>query len=348
MDSAAMTPLRRPLLLVAFAATVSAVSVVDNQHKAQAHIEPPLDPKSSKVFFKKDYPDDQKPATRFKLGFNYPYPVVQDSGDFDKDFVKDENGDKGEWSAQMLYDTLRVKVQKEREDVDKALKKEEEQEKELEKMKAAEQEAEAASKDAEAKAAAAKKREDETAAEVERLIGKKAAKDKEEGKDDEEVSGEVGKEVDHVSKEIKDVEGCQKELEEAKKKLAAALEAKKKRDEAYEELYKEKKAAKDAANEDLMKAKDADYDKMADGLRKKVNEEESEYNEADHLVKMSAEEVKKTEAALKKAAERLRKFRHSKTDKNGGVYYTEPEKASAKAAVPALVSLVSALALFSL
>ena len=42
--------------------------------------------------------------------FNHPYPAVQDSNDFDFDFVKDENSDGGRWAAQMEYDTLRSKI----------------------------------------------------------------------------------------------------------------------------------------------------------------------------------------------------------------------------------------------
>merc|ERR1740130_429610 len=40
----------------------------------------------------------------------HPYPTVQDSEDFDKDFVKDENTDNGEYTAQSEYDSLRHKV----------------------------------------------------------------------------------------------------------------------------------------------------------------------------------------------------------------------------------------------
>merc|ERR1719453_2509376 len=60
----------------------------------------------------KDYPFDKRPITDEHYVFDHPYPAVQDSGDFDKDFVKDENSDGGRWQTQMEYDTLRGKIRK--------------------------------------------------------------------------------------------------------------------------------------------------------------------------------------------------------------------------------------------
>jgi hypothetical protein len=72
-------------------------------------LSPPLQPASSKKFFEKDFPGDKRPKVDI-LHFKHPYPVVQDTDEFDKDFVKDENHDNGEWAAQMEYDRLRHKV----------------------------------------------------------------------------------------------------------------------------------------------------------------------------------------------------------------------------------------------
>merc|ERR1740130_2491105 len=41
-----------------------------------------------------------------------PYPALQSKADFDRDYVKDENGDTGAWKAQMQYDWLRKKMVK--------------------------------------------------------------------------------------------------------------------------------------------------------------------------------------------------------------------------------------------
>merc|ERR1719498_1037213 len=57
----------------------------------------------------KGYPEDEKYHS-VKTKFDHPYPVVQESRDYDKDYVKDENNDNGEWKAQMEYDRLRAKI----------------------------------------------------------------------------------------------------------------------------------------------------------------------------------------------------------------------------------------------
>lgn len=349
--------MRRPLLLVAYAATVSAVSTVSDQ-RTELRIQgpedqklvPPLDPKSDKKFFSKDYPHDVV-AKKGDLHFGAPYPHVQDSDDFDKDYVKDENGDKGEWAAQMNYDTLRQRVLKQREDVKKALEKENTQESELDKLKREEAEAEAASKKAEAAANAAKAKEDAAEKNLEDLVGKDAAEAADDGKETEKVGGKMGAEIKKINKEIGDVEDCEKELKKAKAELAEAMADKKERDEAHAKLKAEHQGEKDKAEQEYLKAKEADFDRMNGGYHKKVTQEEEEYSEAQHLVKLSSEEVTKTEKKLKAAAARLRNFRHQKTDKDGGVYYTDdgplkPLKGGASAAAPALVSLVAAVALF--
>merc|ERR1711865_1095963 len=81
---------------------------------------PELEPTSSdKKFFGKDYPYDKRAVVDKHYVFDHPYPAVQDSGDFDRDFVKDENSDGGKWAAQMEYDTLRTKIRAAKEKMDK-------------------------------------------------------------------------------------------------------------------------------------------------------------------------------------------------------------------------------------
>merc|ERR1719345_727425 len=74
-------------------------------------INPELDPTSDTKFFKKDYPDDDRSPPVHK--WSHPYPTVQDSDHYDKDYVADENEDGGYWKAQMEYDELGSRVQKE-------------------------------------------------------------------------------------------------------------------------------------------------------------------------------------------------------------------------------------------
>merc|ERR1719271_1806365 len=88
--------------------------------KENTAISPTLKPKSDKKFFDKDYPWDRRPKVDV-LHFKHPYPVVQDSSEFDRDFVKDENSDNGAWKAQSEYDRLRHRLAKEKAEVAKAL-----------------------------------------------------------------------------------------------------------------------------------------------------------------------------------------------------------------------------------
>lgn len=106
------------------------IVVADISHQERAVISPPLDTTSDKVF-DKDYPLDKRPKVDV-FHFRHPYPAVQDSDDFDTDFVKDENSDNGSYKAQMDYDRLRHKLLKEKADLAKALKAKETAEKELE------------------------------------------------------------------------------------------------------------------------------------------------------------------------------------------------------------------------
>merc|ERR1740138_783334 len=77
----------------------------DYPHK----LSPSLEPESHDKFFDHDYPDDARVTMHKGFNFQHPYPVVQDSEDYDKDYTKDENSDGGQWAAQNAYDTLRAK-----------------------------------------------------------------------------------------------------------------------------------------------------------------------------------------------------------------------------------------------
>merc|ERR1719262_510018 len=93
-------------------------------------ISPPLkDVKSDKKFFgppfPADYPDDKRPVPDQSLmnklkSPDQPYPALQSKEDFDADFVKDENSDKGAWQAQFEYDALRKKLAEEEAGVKRA------------------------------------------------------------------------------------------------------------------------------------------------------------------------------------------------------------------------------------
>jgi len=88
---------------------------------ANPKISPPLrDAKSDKKFFgvPSDYAEDSRPipdkSVMDKLkGPDQPYPALQSKDKFDRDYVKDENSDRGAWKAQFEYDYLRKKMAKE-------------------------------------------------------------------------------------------------------------------------------------------------------------------------------------------------------------------------------------------
>merc|ERR1719387_2020620 len=105
---------------------------------ATRKIEPELDPTSDKKFFGKDYPDDHRPGMYPGHKFSHPYPAVQDSDRYDKDYVEDSNDDGGYWKAQMRYDRAKNNVMKERNEVAEALKKLKKEEKDVDMAKAAE------------------------------------------------------------------------------------------------------------------------------------------------------------------------------------------------------------------
>jgi len=90
-----------------------------DEHKPKA-LSPPLENvKSDKKFFgppfPADYPEDSRPVAQKSIldklkGPDQPYPALQSKADYDRDYVKDENGDKGAWKNQMQYDWLRKKL----------------------------------------------------------------------------------------------------------------------------------------------------------------------------------------------------------------------------------------------
>merc|ERR1712113_164245 len=119
-----------------------------------SRISPELHPKSSEKFMKKDYPADNRPEAKGMKGMARPYPTLQNKNGFAADFVEDENSDHGEWKFQIEYDTLRHKLQKDKESTEKAYAKKQEELKELE-------EAEKDEKRAEEKTAEARHRADD-------------------------------------------------------------------------------------------------------------------------------------------------------------------------------------------
>jgi hypothetical protein len=106
-------------LLVLLVSTAPSLAGRVHSH-VSTKVHPELEPESHDRFFHRDYPDDHSPKVTGHFG--HPYPEVQDSDKFDKDYVEDRNDDGGYWDAQMKYDNLKNKLRKEKQDVVDAMK----------------------------------------------------------------------------------------------------------------------------------------------------------------------------------------------------------------------------------
>jgi len=346
-----------------------------DQRRAEIHsladrISPELEHKSDKAFFNKDYPWDKRPVADKYYVFDHPYPAVQDSGDFDRDFVKDENSDGGKWKAQMEYDVLRSKIRKAQEKMQEL---KEKMEKEYEDwMRAKKGAADGADAVAVAGNSVSKARRD--LAEAEKRVNELEGRSQ---KDGTKVGGAIGDAVKKVQEEMDDLEKCKKNLADAKKRLKELLKEK----EEYEKAKKaakeaEEKAAKEAAEEEARKAKeeaektktekeaedkeetkkksfkkqvDEDalaYDRYEKRWKKNLQKEQKQHAEALKSYEEELKDVKITEDQLARAAENLRKFRRPPyVDDNGGVY-NEAEKSRAFSIGASGVMLLAVLMVF--
>lgn len=273
-----------------------------------ADINPPLMPVSDKKFFdgpRADYATDLRPQT--KHHFTWPFPEVQDSNDYDKDYVKDENGDGGEYIAQSTYDNLRAKLAKQKAD--------------LEDLKRRESSANADVDNA--------KKKEEAARKIAEDAHKKADEAGKKGVDG--PSGDVGGLTGEVEAEIKDLEDCKEQLKKAKERLQKAIEERK----AAMQAHDEAQAAEQKALAAEAKAK-AEEDK----LEAELKEEDHEHHEAKELKQVKEADLKKMETDLEEAAKNLRRYRNpdgSATTKgqNGGVY----RSGAAESAAPMVAAL---------
>lgn len=283
-------------------------------------VSPELEPASDQKFFKTDYPTDVR-AHRGALNFDHPYPAVQDSGDYDRNFVKDENGDQGQWKAQMTYDTLRAKLRKEQKQAEMALKKKEAEMKELEATMAEEKHAEEKAATAKANAAKAKSDADEVARELEELNGRKIARGK--GFSESKLDAATAK----VQKETADLERCKEELEEAKAKLKRLMEEKEALEKkqaaeaaAAAKLLAEKRAAAqaiadaEAKQAEAARAKEAKLEAQEEELRKEVDREKEERDEAKAQYEAEKSKLEDIKADLESAENKVRVLRGEKVE----------------------------------
>lgn len=323
--------------------------------RGDARVRPDVD-KSDKKFFGKDYPWDKRPVADKHYAFDHPYPAVQDTSDYDRDFVKDENADGGKWQAQMEYDILRSKIRQAEKGLAEAKAKLEKEEAEWKAAQDKYQKTSGAANSAEAQRRQAEQESAEATKKVNDLAGPAY-------KPGQKVGGEVGEAVARVNKEMDDLEECKKELAAAKKRLKELikekeeLDKKEKADEAVrvdkvikEKLFKnkekdKKKREKDAAEKEASKRSEEDAQ-----WKRKLVAEQKVVEEASSSYEKELADVKRTEAQLKVAEKNLRKFRRPPhVDGNGGVYNVpDDDKSKARhslVAVGAVVAMVAAAAL---
>lgn len=293
----------------------------------QPPLTPKLEPVSDPKFFgpnmvagkkvKADYPTDGRPSVDDHFG--YPFPAMQDSGDYDKDFVKDENGDNGEWKATSTYDGIRVRLGKAKAEAEAADKDVAREEEEL----AAAKEAQAA-KEGEA---------DGYSREAEEARAAKAAAEQKS-----QVANQTVEEAQRLlSSEVTTLEDCKEQLAKARQHLEALMSEK--------DAREAEKAGADAVR-GAAEANEVAAEKDDETLAKRVAQEREGYSSAEGQVKVTAEDVKKTESELEAAAQRLKKFRTSDKrphPEDGGVY-TKRSGAAPPASAALLAGLLGTLA----
>jgi len=290
------------MLLLAGAAVVNAhqgaAPATVLAHTGTKIVPPLTDVESDKEFMGKDYPDDLRPGVRnFKrYDWDHPYPIVQEDAQYDKDYVKDENNDSGEWSAQHDYDVIRSKIAKTKSRVDDLKRRIEAMGGDIDAIRAEELAAEKAAKNAEGDADAARKN----------ANGANGNAAKLEGEEDGAANGVKG--------EMSDLEKCKEELRKVEEELKRLLREKdSKNGDANAAELALKKAAMDAELKQMSEAE----------LEAKLAEEKAEWKKAQEAYEKQQKDLKGTQEALDKAAEKLRKFRENEDNgkgSNGGVY----------------------------
>lgn len=315
-------------------------------HRSE-RISPDLDPASDKHFFGKDYPLDKHAVADKRYVFGHPYPAVQDSSDFDRDYVKDENSDGGKWAAQMEYDTLRSKIRSEKEKLDKLKQKMENQYDDWQRAKAVGESNHDEAAEAKAQVDAAKHAAKEAVKKVNDLEGSSQA-------DGTKTGGATGRAIEDVNKGIDDLQKCKEAVGKAKAKLKKLLKQKAdeevkakeektkkaKGKEAKKSTEDEKKTASERTEKENEKEEEMEKSKQGkkgdakhkkeehegeeeteEEFKKEVDEDSKTVSDVKKDYLKEVEDVKRTERQLEEAAKTLKKFRRPPyIDGNGGVY----------------------------
>jgi len=321
----------------------------------------------------KQFAADKRPAEG-DLHFKHPYPVVQDNSEFDRDFVKDENADNGQYKAQMEYDRLRHLLTKQKQEVADALAKMKQEQKDVddhnklhvEQQKKAEEtlaqkQAELDKLLAEDKAADLKATDEvkEHKEVVEKQQEKLEAIKEPKPEQKKEAEAEPTKAVvaqkapeteqaaikvagtdeakDGVLEAKKEMARCQKELDEATAQLKTLMKGLD-RVKAHQQQMNDAYAKADAH--------ETSVEKEEVTVHKKFDKESKEYKAAQKAYELQKERVERLKRELH-AAGKLVKGHRDDEDADGGVYNVpEPKKSAASvlAASPLLALLATVAA----
>jgi len=281
-------------------------------------LSPSLEPESHDKFFDHDYPDDQRVEMHKGFAFQHPYPVLQDSEDYDKDYTKDENSDGGQWKAQTAYDTLRAKKSAKVLAAQRAWANEASLEKELEDAKK--------SRDAKAEAAA-KAKADADAATAAATAAEAKAKALSSG---DAMKSEIDSTVAEVETDVTTLEDCKKHLADAKEKLKVMMKDKEDHEgvRAVEADQAKARAVTESEQAEALSKDAAEKAATAEDLKAKAPEVDadlaSKISAAAAKAEAAAADAKSGQGELESAAIHLRGVRHSEVDDDGGVYYHHP------------------------
>lgn len=284
--------------------------------------------------FPADYPSDARPTVSPSIAWqlkenNKPYPYLQNRKEYDEDYVKDENSDRGDWKAQFDYDEYRRKLGEEEAAVKRAREKADKEGKDQSDAEKALSDAEKAAKDAKDALDGANKDKDGADKDGDGTGGDGLSAEEKEKL--ETLRKKVADAIDNLEKEKKEFEECKKNLEKAKKELddakaahdayEAQLQSQQKlfviKSEADKQAREKARQARKEANEARIKT--AGQKLEAAVALKKTREaalakEKTEHAAAQKKLDQQKAKVEQAKKKLDEAKVRLQALRGYKTD----------------------------------
>lgn len=281
-------------------------------------ISPNLHPASDNKFFGKDYGKDMRPKPVHS--FKHVYPSVQNEGDFDSDFVSDENHATGEWTTQMEYDMTRNRLAREKRELAKAKAVLEKQKADydfaLAEEKAAEKAAEAAreAREAEKQRVEAEHQKDVNKYEEDKARHEKEKRDwerkrREHGDSVKRSEDSVAGAQANVEAEIIELKDCETELQAAEKRLEDLL---------GQLEVAEREAAATAAAADSQEDAAEEAEKAEAVAEGKTHDAQASYDKTMAKLNAALKELDMYKGKLDEAAFKLKLFRKNYRNSTGG------------------------------